>query len=214
MEHLLDRDPSIVFLSETWLKSKSNNVTAMVKSAGYTLLHNIRSNRQKELGGGVGVLLKTELKCKQEQCKNFSSFEITIVKVTLKNNTSIHLVSIYRVLFISVVIFLDEITALFEMLTATYQVILLAGDVNIHMEEDELYSNRFKNILQLFNIKQHVNVPTHIQGHTLDIIATFDDGPAITNIQVSEYDISHHFLVDFQVDVSPLEVQQKTHHIP
>ena len=32
MEHILDRDSEIVFLSETWLTSDSNHVTALVNS--------------------------------------------------------------------------------------------------------------------------------------------------------------------------------------
>ena len=43
---------------------------------------------------------------------------------------------------------------------------------------------------------QHVNFPTHIQGHTLDIITTFGDNPEIKGVKSNEYSISHHFLVD------------------
>ena len=61
MEHVIDCDADVMLLSETWLKSKRNNVTAAVKEYGYTLRHCIRSNRAKETGGGVGVLVKTSL---------------------------------------------------------------------------------------------------------------------------------------------------------
>ena len=37
----------------------------------------------------------------------------------------------------------------------------------------------------------------------MDIIATFGDYPIITNIESTEYDLSHHFLVEFDVDVFP-----------
>ena len=47
MEHLLDRDPSVVFISETWLKSDKNLVTSLVKTYGYMLLHNRRKNKEK-----------------------------------------------------------------------------------------------------------------------------------------------------------------------
>ena len=70
------------------------------------------------------------------------------------------------------------------------------------MDEDELYANSFKDILNTFNLIQHVNFPTHIAGHTLDIIATLEDNPIISNIEANKYDISHHFLVDFNVSVS------------
>ena len=69
------------------------------------------------------------------------------------------------------------------------------------METDELYAARFKDILDNFNITQHVHFPTHIQGHTLDIIATFGETPQVTNVEASGYDISHHHLIDFQIGV-------------
>ena len=50
LEHLLDRDPGIVFISETWLKSDSGDITALLKSCGYKLVHNRRKNRAKETG--------------------------------------------------------------------------------------------------------------------------------------------------------------------
>ena len=37
-EHLLDRNPSIVFISETWLKTGNNHVTTLVKTYNYILL--------------------------------------------------------------------------------------------------------------------------------------------------------------------------------
>ena len=203
MEHLLDRDPSLVFLSETWLKSNRNNVTALVKDYGYILLHNRRKNREKATGGGVGILLKMDLKYKQVPHKQFSSFEHIIIRIPVTGRTSLLLVSIYRVLFVSTAVFLDEIVTLFEMLVTMKDNFILAGDVNIHMDEDYIYANRFKDILNTFNMVQHVDVSTHRQGHTLDIVVTFGDNPIITNIESNEYDISHHSLVDFHAAIVP-----------
>ena len=45
--------------------------------------------------------------------------------------------------------------------------------------------------------------PPHKLGHTLDIIATFVDDPKISGIESSEYDLSHHLLVQFDVAVLP-----------
>ena len=75
MEHLLDRNPSIVFISETWLKTDNNHVTALVKTYNYILLHNRRKDRDKELGGGVGILLKVGIHNKHINDKVFTSFE-------------------------------------------------------------------------------------------------------------------------------------------
>ena len=202
MEHLLDRDPCIVFL-ETWLKSNKNNATSLVKDYGYILLHNIRKNREKKIGGGVGILLKMDVRYTRINQKQYSSFEHIAIRINITNRMSLLLVSIYRVLFVSKTVFLDEIAQLFEMLVSLKDNIILAGDVNIHMDEDDLYTNKFKDILDTFNIIQHIDFPTHIQGHTLDIITTFGKNPIISNIESNEYDVSHHFLVDFQVAIVP-----------
>jgi hypothetical protein len=209
MEHLLDRDPSIVFLSETWLKSNRNNVTSLVKDYGYVLLHNIRKNREKDTGGGVGILMKMDLKHKRVAHKQFSSFEHIIIRIPVADRTSLLLVSIYRVLFVSNAVFLDEIVTLFEMLVTRKENFILAGDVNIHMDEDYIYANKFKDILDTFNMVQHVNFPTHKQGHTLDIVVTFGDNPIITSIVSNEYDLSHHFLIDFHAAIIPEAKQEK-----
>ena len=37
MEHLLDRESNIVFISETWLRDDVSNVNALFNSFGYIL---------------------------------------------------------------------------------------------------------------------------------------------------------------------------------
>ena len=209
MEHLVDNDPSIVFLQETWLKENRSNVTAMVKEYDYILLHNIRKNRKKESGGGVGIMLKRDIKYKRLKHKQFSSFEHIIVKVMLGNNKSVLLISIYRVLFTPVTVFLEEMVTLLEYLTAMKEDVVLAGDINIHMETNELYANKFKDILHTFDITQHIDFPTHIQGHTLDVITTFGEEPPIFNIAGKETDISHHQLITFNLDIVPEKKAEK-----
>ena len=74
MEHLMDRKPTMIFLSETWLQSDNNDVTSSIKDYGYVLIHNRRKNREKIIGGGVGILLKDNVKHKHVKCKHYSSF--------------------------------------------------------------------------------------------------------------------------------------------
>ena len=96
MEHVLDHDADVMLLSETWLRSKKNNVTAAIEQQGYKLYHTIRKNRAKELGGGVGVLVKKCLTAKQIKDKQFQSFEHCVVKVSLQDNIWVTLITIYR----------------------------------------------------------------------------------------------------------------------
>ena len=92
------------------------------------------------------------------------------------------------------------------MLMSSNECIIIAGDVNIHTETDESSSKQFKDILDMFNLTQHIKFPTHKLGHTLDIVVTLKD-TAVMNTVAVEYDLSHHFLVDFNITVAP-EVRQ------
>ena len=49
---LIDNQIHLALISETWLSSQSNSITAQVKSYGYELLHVFREKR----GGGAGIL--------------------------------------------------------------------------------------------------------------------------------------------------------------
>ena len=158
------------------------------------------------MGGGVAVLLKHSLDYKHMKYKQYSSFELTVAKIFLANKNSLTLVSIYRLLFVSTTVFLCEIVQLFEILVSSNENIILAGGVNVHMDEDNLYSNQLKDILNTFNATQHVNFPTHIACHTLDIIITFEKYSCISNIKY----ISHHFLVEFAVAVISNKKEYKT----
>ena len=209
MEYILDKQSDIVFISETWLKSDKNNITADIKDYGYTLIHNIRDDPDKERGGGVGIMFKSTLSPIQVNSKSFSSFEHMVVKLPCANN-NVLLICIYRLLFIPVSVFHEEFALLLEMYTMSYDSFIIAGDINIHVETGELSSIRFHEQLDLFDLKQHVISPTHIMGHTIDVVITKNSDSIIDNVTVTEYNISHHFMIDFTYKIEPKTVQTKT----
>ena len=109
MEHIIDRNSDVVFFTETWLPSDYNHVTALVKNYDYKPLHNRRKDRFKDTGGGVGILVKLNMKYKQIKWKTYTSFELCVVKIVLTNKKPLTLLCIYRLLFVSVVVFLKEV---------------------------------------------------------------------------------------------------------
>ena len=46
-QHVIDYDTDVLYLSENWLESKKNNVTAKFQEYGNELFHNILQNRAK-----------------------------------------------------------------------------------------------------------------------------------------------------------------------
>ena len=114
MEHINDYDPDIAFFTETWLQTEKNTVTAEIKSYGYKLLHNPRKDREKERGGGVGIMVRDSLSVKQVSSKHFKSFEQTVVRLQLANKKTMILISIYRLLFVPIPLFLEEFSDLLD----------------------------------------------------------------------------------------------------
>ena len=50
MEHLLDHNPDVIFLPETWLQDEKNAITAEVRKYGYKLSHDQGKDCEKERG--------------------------------------------------------------------------------------------------------------------------------------------------------------------
>ena len=152
MKHILDRDSDIVFLTEIWLTSDHTYGTALVKS--YKLLPNRRKPRLKETGGGIGILLKTNIVNKRTppplvpnpimlflynvnkhmKWKTFSPSGQSIVKKFPSNKKTLLLVSIYRLPVINF--------SWWALSVICSNSIVVAGDVNIHTETEDVHSKQ------------------------------------------------------------------------
>ncbi len=210
MEHVTDHNADVAFITETWLKSDKNKVTAEIKSYGYELKHNIRKDPEKEKGGGVGILVRSTLSVTQLTSRSFTSFEHVVIKLKCSNRKRILLISIYRLLYVPVAIFHEEFAELLEMYTVLNDDFIIAGDINIHVETDESASVKFHEIIDIFDLKQHVTGPTHIKGHTIDVIITRNDKSAVKEVLITQYNLSHHFLIDFVFSAELVESHTKT----
>ena len=182
------------------MPNDNNDITSTMNSYGYKLLHERRRSRDKTIGGGVGIILKNAIVSKHIKMKQFCSFEHTIVKVKIKNNGKLTLVTIYRVLFLPVKSFLEELTILLEILNANSEYFISVGDDNIHLDDKEdIYKKQFNDILEMFNLKQHVNFPTHRHAHLIDVVVSQLNFPIIENIGQNNVCPSDHFIVQFEV---------------
>ena len=64
------------------------------------------------------------------------------------------------------------------------------GNFNIHINNLEDWDAQIlKDTLYAFNLKQHINIPTHNLGHTIDLIITSNDymGPLIPGSYISDH---------------------------
>ena len=72
--------------------------------------------------------------------------------------------------------FLDKLTDLLSHAVPKHQDIIILGGFNIHINDPEDQDAQIlQDTLNAFNLKQHVNIPTHNLGHTIDLIITSND---------------------------------------
>ncbi len=73
--------------------------------------------------------------------------------------------------------------------------VLIVGDFNIHVDNENALGSAFIDILNSIGVRQHVSGPTHCRNHTLDLILSH--GTDINDIEILQQsdDISDHYLV-------------------
>ena len=68
-------------------------------------------------------------------------------------------------------VFFDEFSQFLENVVMCPEVLVISGDFNLHL--DDLGDNdtkKFMDLLETFSLSQHVSGPTHLLGHTLDLV--------------------------------------------
>ena len=85
--------------------------------------------------------------------------------------------------------------------------LLIACDFNIHVDvPGNADSVCLKELLESMGLQQHVNVPTHESGHTLDLIITRQCDYLLADIPVTDCLFSDHptLICDLTLDRPPL----------
>ena len=105
--------------------------------------------------------------------------------------------------------FQDEFSDILERLKVFTAPLINAGDVNIHLDVPSIYSMRFKEILLDFDLVQHASGPTHVAGHTLDIMITHRSLDDATAVSIEPPVISDHSLISCQITTKHVEQCQQ-----
>ena len=223
MEHVLDHNADIVFVTETWQTTMNNKVTATVKEYGYTLYHTIRNHDTKSRAGGVGLLCSTQLDVKKKNMKlgRFHSFEYVVYSLKTKSikgkNYPVLLSALYRDQYVDIDVFLDEFEKFLQKLILTNSFLVISGDFNIHWGSTETDAVKFSELLETYNMKQHVAQPTNAFNNILDLVVTsnYDIGktykcPSVSDVSVTNVHLSDHFLIGYKINLKGSKKKSKT----
>ena len=170
---LSDHHYDVIALTETWLTTRHTPAElADITPSGYDLLSCPRTSGS---GGGVAFLIRDALTY-SFQTISTKSFEAITVTIKLPNSSHLSIFNVYRPPDSSnhsqsFSTFLSEFQAQLSIFATTPHPFLITGDFNIHIDDTtDSHSTSFMSLLSDVNLTQYVSWPTHLHGHTLDLI--------------------------------------------
>lgn len=103
--------------------------------------------------------------------------------------------------------FISEINELLSSVCTTSANTVILGDLNIHVDTPSRQpAADFLQLLDVLNLKQHVDVPTHTRGHTLDLVIT-DSAPHHKSVGVRSGSVGSQGCFNGVQIVSPHQAQ-------
>ena len=120
------------------------------------------------------------------------------------------LINIYRPPDSSLASFYDDFSDLLERTNSLTSELLITGDFNIHVDTNTSTATKFKETLDIFDLKQHAVIPTHMDGHTLDLIISRDNDQLDIPKPTADTLISDHFSILSRVDFPKTKHVHKT----
>jgi len=214
--------PDLFCLTETWIKSTTTATElAHCTPPNYTFLsfpRNVAKNVSCTVtGGGTGFFIKEPFTQLPSVLPNYSSFESSSVTLKLPHS-KISFFNIYRPPSSSQFskpfsVFLDEFNSFLSVAATTPHEFLITGDFNLHVDNPaDNQISQFLSVLSSFNLTQHVDFPTHIKNHTLDLVISSADSSLTPSLSTTHCSPSDHFPILTRLSVSPTPLPPPTLH--
>jgi len=110
-------------------------------------------------------------------------------------------------------LFFDDFCDLLKRLSTLSAPLMIADDFNIHVDDaTDIHASKLSDILSCHSLHQHVYLPTHIHGHTLDLLIARDD-QSVAVLSVDPPLLSDHAFV--VADCScPLQMTEQVTYSP
>ena len=160
-------DLDILGLFETHIRpTDTDGLLNSLTSLNYNLIQKLTCTG---LGGGVGFLCRKSFSPSIVSSPVFRSFEIIVLSFRSDYNSFVA-ACVYRPPSSCTTQFLEDFLALSGFLPSIGSNFIICGDMNVHLDVECGDRSRFNDILQCCSLSQCVSGPTHILGHTLDIL--------------------------------------------
>ena len=194
-----ENDLDVLALTETWLDSgdKDNYWCGEITPSGYHL-HNVP--RENRTGGGVAVVVRSGFTTTQQRVLDYKSFELIELVISSKKD-SVRMCVVYRPPSSKKHEFIEQFHDYMDSQVSSSGKLIVLGDFNLHFDKpDDIYANQMRDILYSFSLNQHVHMPTHKLGHTLDLVITrSEDDLDVQNLQNYAPDMFDHTPLTFLI---------------
>ncbi|XP_067426911.1 uncharacterized protein [Thunnus thynnus] len=217
IKELITQNSLDVFLpTETWLKRKGgDHVLGAASPENFSSFHQVRPTRdtfnvnqvRKSRGGGVAIQYSQVLQGEKIKLTKKAPETFEYVAAELQHcewGQPVLLINVYRPpgnlnSLTQFYRFLEEFQSLLDEASARYNSIIITGDFNIHVENEMMSSTtEFRQLLEWYNLVQHVEEPTHRSDHFLDLVITRN--VEISDLTVQDDGISDHYTVIFNAE--------------
>ena len=194
----------IFAITESWLSERDMAHKAEIPLPGHKLLEQQRVGRK---GGGIALLLNETIDARKVDRVKRRSFEFG-EWILNYGSSKLRVIVIYRTPYsaahpVTSSVFLDEFSVYLECVVMSPEPLLINGDLNIHVNVSrDPDGSRFLELLTSMGLEQHVDKPTHISGHTLDLIITRCSDSLLGVRPITDYlisDLSVTVLCDLQL---------------
>jgi len=208
-----DKNIDLCCVTETWLTINDKAKFAEIHDHGFDIFSAPRKGR----GGGVAFVFDPDrVKPIRNKVKHFSSFEVLECVVKTSSHT-LRLIVVYRTTQTKtkqkyddtkVSKFLKDFKDYLDTLKTKCGIPIVMGDFNFHLDDpNDSTSKKFSDLYIEHGFVQHVDKPTHVAGHTLDLVLSpgnITDAIVIKNLVVEpdHGTASDHFLVHFDLPVT------------
>ena len=175
VDYVCDHKYDLVAINETWLQKRDDGIRVELCPTGYELVEHPRLGRG---GGGIGLLYRDCLRVNTVRSAEKKSIDYAELLVQLSTSCKLRIIIVYRTPSsenhrVPISNFLNEFSELMETVILSKELLLVLGDFNVHVDVPENKdAAKFLDLLESLGLEQHVTEPTHVLGHTLDLVTT------------------------------------------
>lgn len=213
LDHIIDKNIDLCLVTETWLKDIDTVTFSALSMDGYVFRNFARETVRA--GGGTGIMFRGSFNVTFVKGKECNSFEFSEWNIEALSHT-VKAINVYRPPYsqahpVTSTVFFEEFSALLESVVMCSEILLIAGDFNFHMDDFNNYeANKFRELLETFGLAQHVFVPTHTSGHTLDLVITRSSNDLIVKSPSTTPNFSDHYFVECELLIPRPALSVKT----